>query len=85
MTYDLGRCPFCGGDAGFFTTINSSRGPIRGFEFGIRCKKCGVGLPHSDYKLELQLAPDGVIITSVDDRRKAAAAWNQRYDSQLSG
>lgn len=40
--HKLKRCPFCGGEARFFSKLHSARGDVRGWEFGVYCTKCDI-------------------------------------------
>ena len=79
---ELKRCPFCGGEAKFFTKAYISEGVTRGWEFGIFCTRCNVITPITNYELEIQLGDDGEIKTLVDDRAKAASDWNRRANNE---
>lgn len=79
---EIKPCPFCGGEAKFFTKVDISRGATRGWEFGIYCTRCDVTTPSTCYKLEIQLGARGEIETPVDDRAKAASDWNRRVSNE---
>lgn len=78
---ELKPCPFCGGEAKFFSKCYTSRGVVRGWNFGICCTKCDIALPSTDYILEINLEGNGEIIVKIDEREKATAAWNRRADN----
>lgn len=46
---ELKRCPFCGGKAVFSIKKDFSRSLIKGYEFNIRCNKCGFTNPNREY------------------------------------
>lgn len=75
----LKNCPFCGGAAAYTPVLSSARGSIRGWEFCIKCTKCGVSTP-KNYKVEAQINGAGELITVVDKRYDAMEDWNQRAD-----
>ena len=75
----LKNCPFCGGAAAYTPVLSSARGSIRGWEFCIKCTKCGVSTP-KNYKVESQINGAGELITVVDKRYDAMEDWNQRAD-----
>lgn len=76
----LKPCPFCGGAAVYATVLSSARGSIRGWEFCIKCTKCGVATP-KNYKIEAQINGEGALITAVDERYNAKKDWNRRADN----
>lgn len=76
--YKLKRCPFCGGEARFFSKLYSARGDMRGWEFGVYCTKCDITSPVTNYKLEYEFLSSGEIKALVDDRQRAANDWNRR-------
>lgn len=39
---ELKPCPFCGGQAKFFTKVNDAKNTSIGWFFGIFCTECGV-------------------------------------------
>lgn len=78
---ELKPCPFCGSEAKFmveygYKTINS-----RGWEFAIKCTKCGTSTPKTDYRVECDLTGAGAISIVEDDRREAIEAWNRRCEN----
>lgn len=75
----LRRCPFCGAPASYVTIATVARGAIRGWEFCIKCQKCGASTP-KNYKLELQINSAGGLLTGVDEREEAKKDWNTRAD-----
>lgn len=77
---ELKPCPFCGGSAEIFCKTSIARGATRGWEFGIRCSKCGVTTPKTDYCLEIQLGKLGAITELMDERSMAIDAWNRRAE-----
>ncbi len=79
---ELKKCPFCGGEAKFFTKAHSLRGTTRGWEFGIYCTRCNVTTPSTCYELAIELGDRGEIKTLVDDRAKAASDWNRRANNE---
>lgn len=77
---NLKPCPFCGGEAHFFTKCTVERGLTRGWEFGIFCSKCNVATAKTNYRLEVRLGDLGRITEIVDERQIAIDAWNRRAD-----
>ena len=75
---ELKPCPFCGGEAKFYTKVYTERGITRGWNFGIWCSKCNVSTPKTNYALEIQLDDTGEITTIVDERLLAIESWNRR-------
>lgn len=78
----LKPCPFCGGEAKFFTKIFSQKGISRDWQFGIYCTRCDVTTPRTDYKIEISFESNGEIKTTIDEREIAAEAWNRRSDNE---
>lgn len=79
---ELKPCPFCGGEAKFFTTTFSQKGESRGWGFGIFCTRCNVKTPKSDYKVEISFCSNGEIKQTLDERAKAVEAWNGRTNDE---
>lgn len=77
-TKNLLPCPFCGGKAAFVTKSNSSSHHGVGFCFEIECEDCGAKLP-KQYKVEFSLTDSGGINPLLDERKRAADDWNQRF------
>ena len=78
---ELKPCPFCGGKAIFktYATMNHSfYGP--GYEFHIKCSKCGTSFPRDNYIITMYMDEDGNAGYRVDGREEAAQEWNRRYD-----
>ena len=78
---ELKPCPFCGGEAKFFTKTFSERGASKCWQFGIVCTGCKVVFPRADYKIELTFGTDGEIKVTVDEREISAEAWNRRTNN----
>lgn len=78
--YKLKPCPFCGGDAIFFQKAYAVSNSTRGWVFTVRCKKCGVALPKTNYVIEVNLGDSGEIKIATDERQQAAEAWNRRVN-----
>lgn len=79
----LKPCPFCGGKAIFQTrsTIHSSfYGP--GYEFRIKCSKCGMSSGKNEYMISMYFDEDGNVGFRIDQREEAAQEWNRRYDAK---
>jgi hypothetical protein len=74
----LKPCPFCGGEAKFFTKTYSSKGTHKCWDFGIYCSLCNLVSPRTDYHLEIDFGSDGDIEIIQDDRSLAASMWNVR-------
>lgn len=79
--FELKHCPFCGGEAKFFTKTFSQNGISRGWEFGVFCTGCDVQTPRSDYKVEITFESNGEIKNTTDERQLAADTWNRRADN----
>lgn len=77
MNEELKPCPFCGGEAIFLTTANTSSHSAVGVLFEIKCTQCKMKLPKS-YGCEMYIGQDGDIRTEKDERAKAVADWNRR-------
>lgn len=77
---ELKPCPFCGGQAKFFTKVNDAKNTSIGWFFGIFCTECGVTTPKTNYYTEVSLAGSGEIEIPRDDRLEAIEAWNRRVD-----
>lgn len=77
----LNPCPFCGGKAKFVTISNNSNHFTVGFDFEIKCEKCGVGMPRG-YTLSLELGESGEVVTEHDERDIAVNEWNQRISEE---
>lgn len=82
MMTELKCYPFCGGQAEYF--INSSSASLynRGWQFRIRCKKCGVETAKKDYKVEATITTYGRIVFVTDERIDAEHDWNRRVDNE---
>lgn len=76
----LKPCPFCGGQAKFFTKVNDAKNTSIGWFFGIFCTECGVTTPKTSYYLEAKLTDSGELEITRDDRSEAIEAWNRRPD-----
>lgn len=76
---ELKKCPFCGGKASFSIKNDFSRNIIKGYEFNIRCNKCGVTNPDREYRIEFRMNDSGEIEIVSDGRKNAIEAWNKRY------
>lgn len=77
---ELKPCPFCGGEAKFFSKATTARGIIRGLEFGIYCTRCDVTTSKTTYRVEVELTGTGDIMARVDERPEAIEAWNRRVN-----
>lgn len=75
---ELKRCPFCGGKAAFSIKKDFSRNLIKGYEFNIRCNKCGVTNPDREYRIEFRMNDSGEIEIVSDGRKNAIEEWNKR-------
>lgn len=75
----LRRCPFCGAPASYVAIASFARSAIRGWEFCIKCQKCGASIPKK-YKLELQINSAGGLLVGADERDEARKDWNVRAD-----
>ena len=82
MMIELKPCPFCGGEVEYFKNSKCLYGFDVGWEFGIRCKNCGVKAPKENYKLEVNFDNDGQLNILTDERKKAADDWNRRVDNE---
>ena len=71
-------CPFCGGEAFFMAKSFEVKKDIRGWKFGVQCKKCGVTTAKTDYELKITLSNKGEIVPVEDERQLAADDWNRR-------
>lgn len=80
LMIELKPCPFCGGQAKFFTKVNDAKNTSIGWFFGIFCTECGVTTPKTNYYTEVSLAGSGEIEIPRDDRLEAIEAWNRRVD-----
>ena len=76
---ELKKCPFCGGKAAFSIKKDFSRNFINGYEFNIRCNKCGVTNPNREYRIEFRMNDSGEIEIVSDGRKNAIEEWNKRY------
>jgi Lar family restriction alleviation protein len=76
----LESCPFCGGKAEIKTVSNISTCYEVGFDFNIRCTKCGIKLPKK-YEIRFKLDKGEVIVTT-DEREKAINTWNMRTNNE---
>lgn len=76
---ELKRCPFCGWKAVFSIKKDFSRSLIKGYEFNIRCNKCGFTNPNREYRIEFRMNDSGEIEIIHDGRKDAIEAWNKRY------
>lgn len=81
--YELKHCPFCGGEAKFFTRTFFQKGVSRGWEFGVFCTQCDVQTPRIDYKVEISFESNGEIKTTTDERQLAADTWNRRTNNAI--
>ena len=77
---ELKPCPFCGGQAKFLINSRSERGSARGWNFGIYCTKCDITTAKTNYALGVQMAGDGSIVITTDERSEAIEAWNRRVE-----
>ena len=77
----LMRCPFCGGNAKFEVISNNDSCYGIGYSFTIQCSKCHTRLPR-EYRVNIKLSDRGDLITSSDERKSAAEAWNRRVGGQ---
>ena len=75
---NLKPCPFCGGEAKFFRKASFELGTRRGWQFGIHCTKCGVGIPKNDYTVEVEFSDYGEVKVVKDERPTALEKWNLR-------
>lgn len=80
----LKPCPFCGGEAKFFTKAFDPKIDRRGWLFGVFCMDCGVTTPKTNYYVEVSLADSGEIRITRDDRLEAIETWNRRADNDES-
>lgn len=74
---DLKLCPFCGGASAYTPILSSARGSTRGWEFCVKCTKCGASTP-KNYKVEVQLDSAGGLTALIDERYDAKKDWNRR-------
>lgn len=79
----LKSCPFCGGEAKFFTKTFDARGTQRGWFFGVFCTRCDVTTPKTSYYFEANLTDSGELEITRDDRSEAIEAWNRRFDNTV--
>lgn len=79
----LKPCPFCGGEAMFLRKSYMMSGSARGWAFGVCCKKCGVTLKKTDYRLEVDFECSGEITVTVDERPQATDDWNRRVNNAI--
>lgn len=77
---ELKPCPFCGGEAKFFSKATTARGIIQGWGFGIYCTQCDVTTSKTTYRVEVELTGTGDIMARVDERPEAIKAWNMRVN-----
>lgn len=75
---NLKPCPFCGGEAKFFTTAVCKTGDRNGWRFGIYCTKCKLTLPKTDYAVDVEFTDYGAVKTVTDERPAAIEKWNLR-------
>lgn len=75
---ELKHCPFCGGEAIFFAKSFEVKGDIRGWKFGVKCKRCGVTTAKTDYELKIIFLENAEIKPVDDERQLAADEWNRR-------
>lgn len=78
----LKPCPFCGGNAKFYTKSTTEKGFTKGWGFGIFCTKCDVRTAKDNYKLELHLNEYGDLETVTDERLLAVTTWNRRATNE---
>lgn len=79
---ELKPCPFCGGEAKFYTTSNKSSHHSIGFSFEIKCSKCALRFPQS-FNIELYLTENGEIkiVPGFENViNHATEEWNRRAD-----
>lgn len=76
---ELKACPFCGGKAVFCTELNKSSHTDVGYEFSIKCSRCGIKSPFR-YGVSFHLNENGEIHPTTDKRDKAIAEWNRRVN-----
>ena len=76
----LKKCPFCGGEAKFFTRTFSQKDVSRGWQFGVFCTKCDVQTARTNYKVEITFESNGEITLTTDERQLAADIWNRRVE-----
>lgn len=76
---ELKRCPFCGGKAVFSIKTDFSHNLLKGYEFNIRCAKCGAANPDREYRIEFRMNDSGEIEIVSDGRKNAIEEWNKRY------
>lgn len=75
---NLKPCPFCGGEAKFFSKASFEHAFRRGWLFGIRCAKCGIKSPKTDYMVEVEFSDNGEVKTVKDERPTVIEKWNLR-------
>lgn len=75
---NLKPCPFCGGEAKFFSKASFEHGTRRGWKFGIYCTKCDITTPKNDYTVEVEFSDYGEVIIVTDERPAAIEKWNLR-------
>ena len=73
----LDKCPFCGGEAIFYTTSEFRKNSEQGFYFKIKCTRCGIVYP-LEGKVSLTLEESGTVRYTEDNRLELASKWNTR-------
>lgn len=73
----LNPCPFCGGEAIFKVSGAFSSNHCAGFSFFVGCGDCGVVLSEK-FEIDLIMDDNGKIVSTADEREKAAELWNRR-------
>lgn len=81
---ELKPCPFCGGQAIFKTISNMADHSNIGFDFGIKCRDCGMTFPKI-YVMRLDLDSDGTVVMIDDEREIAVKQWNDRKEDSDAG
>ena len=62
----------------FFSKASFEHASRRGWLFGIRCAKCNITVPKTDYKVEVESSDYGAVKTVTDERPTAIEKWNLR-------
>ena len=81
MAEILKPCPFCGGKAEYNSVAVKFDSCSRGFDFDVRCSKCGATAGRRIYSVTVRLASDGEIENAKDERPEAADVWNRRAEN----
>ena len=76
----LKPCPFCGGEAVYIIYKNYIQITTHKWQFGIKCTNCMVELPVRDFIVAVDMNSNGEIVSTEDERGKAAYMWNRRAE-----